>query len=502
MTDDVPDKPKSTMRWADESETPDFAPLTPKKSGGIGTSLPDDGFTLDGQDDDEALERSLPASGPYCVFIGGLRWEVTEDELRNYFGDKGLKALSVRLVKDEQKQSKGFGYAEFDSRSEAKTALRCNGENWRGRVLKIDVAERRGDGPSRDRDRDRRKGGGGRDRGSDWYDRDRDRGGGGYGGRDAKGKGGKGRDRDREDDRDRDRKDDRWDRDDRDRDDRDRGKGSKGRDKGGGKGGRDRDRDDRDSWKVRGDDRDRRDDRDDRDKDRDRDRGGKSKGRGSGDRGGGYEKAESAETPKTPSERPKLMLKPRTKPLDQIGQIPLDDDRPKATKPDPFGGARPAPTASVFRDGDEEPPKRDEAAESKDDAKNAKEEKKTVDEPADQDDSARKAEPASSVGDTEDAEDGELARPSSSSWATVVAGGRSGRGGKKAGRRPEEITDDPPEEKATSKPAEEKAEKNAWGVSRTTPSNRDRATPKGSQQDKKEAPVKVASRNRFADLDD
>ena len=49
---------------------------------------------------------------------------------------------SVRLVKDPEGRSKGFGYVEFVDRNDLRTALEGDGAQFKGRSVRIDVAER------------------------------------------------------------------------------------------------------------------------------------------------------------------------------------------------------------------------------------------------------------------------------------------------------------------------------------------------------------------------
>lgn len=464
--------PKSTMRWADESEvqdTPDFLPSSPLRRPGDGG--PDDGFNLDGGEDDGAAFGDV---GPYCVFVGGLKAGVGEDELRKFFSDHNCEVSNVRMPLDQSSRPKGFGYVEFESLEDAKTALRCNGVQWRSRTLKVDIAERRpdGSGSRRDRDRDRE-----RARGRDgWYASDRGGYGGGWERRDRGGKGGKGeRDQQPESLA------------------KGKGKGGKGREEehAGGKGSK----------------------------------GSQGKDRGSGKGGKDGKDREAQEEPPKVAERPKLMLKPRTKPLEEVGGY----DPGKAgesSKPDPFAGARASARPDPF--GGAKPRSEDPAP-----AESAPEKG----EPAASDGASEVPAAAGTVDGNGEDGNGEATRASeadgldddgefSNSWSTAKKGKTRSKQGKN-----EEASAGASAASAWERPREDRpgARRPAWGKSASTESagtNEGEESPAAreepaaaaepapeparpartvrvqNQRVESQKRPQVASRNRFADLDD
>jgi hypothetical protein len=60
-----------------------------------------------------------------------------------FFKDVG-EITDVRLAKDENGRSKGYGHIEFVSEEEAQQAVLKNGETLEGRDLFIDLAKERG----------------------------------------------------------------------------------------------------------------------------------------------------------------------------------------------------------------------------------------------------------------------------------------------------------------------------------------------------------------------
>jgi cold-inducible RNA-binding protein len=83
----------------------------------------------------------------YKVFVGGLPFSTTDDELRDLFAAHGAVA-SATVVKDRDTgRSKGFGFVEFENDDEGKAAEQAlNGSDLGGRS--ISVAEAR---PKEDR---------------------------------------------------------------------------------------------------------------------------------------------------------------------------------------------------------------------------------------------------------------------------------------------------------------------------------------------------------------
>ena len=86
-------------------------------------------------------ELSAPSN---TLFIGGLAWALTEDDVWNAFAEFG-EVAGVRLPKEiESGRPKGFGYVEFTSEENAAKALEAmNGQALGGRPIRIDFAGKR-----------------------------------------------------------------------------------------------------------------------------------------------------------------------------------------------------------------------------------------------------------------------------------------------------------------------------------------------------------------------
>jgi len=89
------------------------------------------------------------------IYVGNLPYSVTDEELRDTFGEFG-ELVSAEVVKDRfSGQSKGFGFVEMPNNSEADQAIKAlNDQPLKGRKLTVNEARPRAD-------RNRRGGGGG-----------------------------------------------------------------------------------------------------------------------------------------------------------------------------------------------------------------------------------------------------------------------------------------------------------------------------------------------------
>lgn len=99
------------------------------------------------------------------IYVGNLSWNTDEEALREAFEEYG-DVSSVAIIKDrETNRSRGFGFVEMPTESEARAAIAgLNGADFDGRNLTVNEArprEDRGGGGGR-RDFGRRGPGGGR----------------------------------------------------------------------------------------------------------------------------------------------------------------------------------------------------------------------------------------------------------------------------------------------------------------------------------------------------
>jgi cold-inducible RNA-binding protein len=75
------------------------------------------------------------------LFVGGLPYSVTDDQLRELFAAVG-KVESAKVIMDrETNRSKGFGFVEMGSDQEAQDAVKqMNGKEVEGRTITVNEA--------------------------------------------------------------------------------------------------------------------------------------------------------------------------------------------------------------------------------------------------------------------------------------------------------------------------------------------------------------------------
>jgi RNA recognition motif-containing protein len=82
------------------------------------------------------------------IYVGGLPFKTTEEELNGLFGTYG-QVSSAKLITDKYSgQSRGFGFVEMPNKEEALKAIAAlNGKDLKGRALKVNEAQARTDRP-------------------------------------------------------------------------------------------------------------------------------------------------------------------------------------------------------------------------------------------------------------------------------------------------------------------------------------------------------------------
>jgi RNA recognition motif-containing protein len=85
---------------------------------------------------DERKERSMN------IYVGNLPYSITEEDLRSLFGEFG-EIESAKVISDRHLgRSKGFGFVEMPSNSEADKAIKAlNGKFIDGRNIKVNPAD-------------------------------------------------------------------------------------------------------------------------------------------------------------------------------------------------------------------------------------------------------------------------------------------------------------------------------------------------------------------------
>jgi hypothetical protein len=82
--------------------------------------------------------------GPVKLFVGGLSWNTTSDELRTAFSKFGAIQEATVIMDRTTGRSRGFGFVSFENAADASEAVKnMNGADLDGRTLKVNNAESR-----------------------------------------------------------------------------------------------------------------------------------------------------------------------------------------------------------------------------------------------------------------------------------------------------------------------------------------------------------------------
>lgn len=78
------------------------------------------------------------------LFVGSLPWSIEDDELKEAFEGHG-NVVSAKVIKDRDTgRSRGFGFVEMESASEATTAIQAlNDSELKGRNIVVNEAKSR-----------------------------------------------------------------------------------------------------------------------------------------------------------------------------------------------------------------------------------------------------------------------------------------------------------------------------------------------------------------------
>jgi RNA recognition motif-containing protein len=108
------------------------------------------------------------------LYVGGLPYSTTDDELKNLFSQAGAVESATIIIDKMSGRSKGFGFVEMSSDEEAQKGIEMfNGKDFNGRNITVNEARPLEARPPR-RDGGFNRGGGSRggfgggDRRSNW----------------------------------------------------------------------------------------------------------------------------------------------------------------------------------------------------------------------------------------------------------------------------------------------------------------------------------------------
>lgn len=75
------------------------------------------------------------------LYVGGLAYSVTEEQLEALFAEVGKVASAVVITDRDSGQSKGFGFVEMADDKDAETAINeLNGKEIDGRAIMVNQA--------------------------------------------------------------------------------------------------------------------------------------------------------------------------------------------------------------------------------------------------------------------------------------------------------------------------------------------------------------------------
>jgi cold-inducible RNA-binding protein len=87
----------------------------------------------------------------YKLFVGGLPFSLTDEELNEAFAKHGTVASAVIIKDRDTGRSKGFGFVEFENDEEGKAAEKAlNNSDLGGRSITVNEARPKEDRPRRD----------------------------------------------------------------------------------------------------------------------------------------------------------------------------------------------------------------------------------------------------------------------------------------------------------------------------------------------------------------
>lgn len=85
------------------------------------------------------------------LYVGGLPYSTTEDELRDTFSKAGTVESAAIIIDRMTGRSRGFGFVEMATQEDADKAIEMwNGNELGGRKLIVNVARPMEDRPRRD----------------------------------------------------------------------------------------------------------------------------------------------------------------------------------------------------------------------------------------------------------------------------------------------------------------------------------------------------------------
>jgi len=78
------------------------------------------------------------------LFVGGLSWDTTDEDLRKAFASHGEITEAKVITERDSGRSRGFGFVTFAQDEDAKTAVsKMHGTSLDGRTITVNEAQER-----------------------------------------------------------------------------------------------------------------------------------------------------------------------------------------------------------------------------------------------------------------------------------------------------------------------------------------------------------------------
>lgn len=82
------------------------------------------------------------------LFVGSLPWDVTDDQLKEFFSKVGSVVSANVVIDRDTNRSRGFGFVEMSTDEEAKEAVKqLNNADLGGRTIVVNEARPKPDRP-------------------------------------------------------------------------------------------------------------------------------------------------------------------------------------------------------------------------------------------------------------------------------------------------------------------------------------------------------------------
>lgn len=140
LNDFLADASQGKTSWADEMDDlmPPPRDSSYRRMGGDSLANAPD-RTFDRQAYPPRDELPLPDKPPYTAFVGNLAFDVMDSDVEQFFAPANV--VSVRIVSGHDGKPKGFGYVEFQTLDDLKSALDRSGAQMVNRTVRVSVAE-------------------------------------------------------------------------------------------------------------------------------------------------------------------------------------------------------------------------------------------------------------------------------------------------------------------------------------------------------------------------